>query len=89
MKCKCSLEKKLDCRPCDVVDESRWCQVAYHTLLAQVTHTMLPSHAPCLVHALLASKRRATLVTLGQRWHIRLGPNDPNKCSSFYWKQRL
>jgi len=61
------LEKKLDCRPCDAVDESRWCQVAYHTLLAQVTRTMLPSHAPCLVHALPASKRRATLVTLGQR----------------------
>ena len=67
MKCKCSLEKKLDCRPCDVVNESWWCQVAYHTLLAQVTCTMLPSHSPCLVHALLASKWRVTQVILGQR----------------------
>jgi len=67
MKCKCSLEKKLDCRPCDVVDESWWCQVTYHTLLAQVTRTMLPSHSPCLVHVLLASKWRVTQVILGQR----------------------
>jgi len=58
MKCKCSLEEKLDWRPYDVGDESWWCQVACHTLIAKVTHSMIPSHAPCFAHALLASKCR-------------------------------
>jgi len=29
MKCKCSLEEKLDWRPCDVGAESWWCQVIW------------------------------------------------------------
>jgi len=88
MKCKCSLEEKLNWRPCDVGDEPWWCQVACHTLPVQVTRSMLPSHSPCLAHALLASKWRDNQGILGQK-KSKLGSSQLiQKYSSFLLKAK-